>query len=103
MQALLMIIAGIFLKSWIAVAVIYIFFNMFDGLWQPSWNHVLVDLTKGKAIATTRSIIFAVFALYITIGKQILSFISVESALIGLGVFILFVNLILGRKILHIR
>lgn len=102
MQAVLLIVAGVFLKSWITVAVIYIFFNVFDGLWQPSWNHVLVDLTKGKAIATTRSIIFAVFALYITIGKQVLAFISVEHALIGLGVFILMVNLLLGRKILHL-
>jgi MFS family permease len=103
MQAVCMIIAALVLNSWIAVAVIYVIFCAFDGLWQPSWNHILVELTKGKAIATTRSIIFAMFALYMTIGKQALSFISIEHALIGLGVFILLVNLVLGRKILSLN
>jgi len=79
---LLLILAGFFLKSWILISIIVIFFNFFEGLWQPSWNHVLVQHTKGIAIATTRSIIFALFALYTTIGKQVLAYFSVEYALI---------------------
>lgn len=102
-QGILLILAGLLTSSWILVGLIYILFNLFDGLWQPAWNHVLVELTKGKAIATTRSVIFSVFALYMTVGKQVLSFLSVETALMGLGVFIIVVNLILGKRILKLR
>lgn len=102
-QGILLILISIFLDSWIVVIVLYFLFSIFDGLWQPSWNHVLVELTKGKAIATTRSIIFAIFALYITIGKQFLTFFEVETALLGLGVFIVLVNVILGQKILQLH
>jgi MFS family permease len=101
-QGVLLILAGLLTSSWILVGLIYVLFNLFDGLWQPAWNHVLVELTKGKAIATTRSVIFSVFALYMTIGKQVLSFLSVETALIGLGSFIILVNLILGKRILKL-
>ena len=40
-QAVLLIIAGIFLKSWIVITIIMIFFNFFEGLWMPAWRHVL--------------------------------------------------------------
>jgi MFS family permease len=102
-QGALMIAAGLFMNSWITVIAIYVLFDLFYGFWNPSWNHVFVEHSRGKAIATTRSIVMAVFALYITIGKQILSFIDVEYALIGLGIFIVLVNLVLGRKILKLK
>jgi len=102
-QGILLLAIGFLLDSWITVACLYFLFSIFDGLWQPSWNHVLVELTNGKAIATTRSIIFSIFALYITIGKQFLVLFEIKTALIGLGVFIIFINIILGRKILHLN
>jgi len=103
MQGVLLILAGLLTGSWIAIACILILFNLFDGLWQPAWNHVLVEQTQGKAIATTRSIIFSIFALYMTIGKQILSFFSVETALIAVGIFIILVNIVLGKRILRLK
>ncbi|MBT3349505.1 MFS transporter [bacterium] len=102
-QAVLLIFAGFFLKSWIFFAVIFVIFNFFEGIWMPAWNHVLVEQTKGIALATTRSVIFSVFALYITIGKQFLSFFPVSCALIGSGVFIILINIFLARKILALR
>lgn len=101
-QGALLIFAALFLKSWIITAIIYLVFNTFEGLWQPSWNHVLVEQTRGRSIATTRSIVFSIFALYTTLGKQFLVMFEVKYALFGLGIFILLVNLILGRKILKL-
>ena len=94
-QAILIIIVAFFLKSWILITIIMVLFNFFEGLWMPAWNHVLVAKTQGIAIATTRSIVFSVFALYTTLGKQLLSRFPIEYALIGLGIFILIVNLFL--------
>ena len=102
-QGVLLIAIGVFLDSWHIVVLLFFLFNVFDGLWQPSWNHVLVELTKGKAIATTRSIIFAFFALYITIGKQFLAVFDVEYALICLGIFIILVNTIMRKRILDLN
>jgi MFS family permease len=102
-QGVLLVGIGFFLHSWITVVCLFFLFNIFDGLWQPSWNHVLVELTQGKAIATTRSIIFAVFALYITIGKQFLTLFEIKESLVGLGLFILFINVLIGKKILHLN
>lgn len=101
-QWICLIIVSFFLHSWITIAVIYFFFSIFDGLIWPSRNHSLVELTKQwKTLATTRSIIFAMFALYMTIGKQILSFMPVHHAFILLGCIILLTNLFLGRKIVE--
>jgi len=102
-QAILLIIAWICLKSWITITVIMILFNFFEWLRMPAWNHVLVWLSKGMAIATTRSIIFSVFALYTTIGKQFLALFDLKYALIGLGIFIIIVNIVLGKKILKLK
>lgn len=102
-QAVLLIIAGFVLKSWILLAIVFIVFNFFEGLWMPAWNHVLVEQTKGIAIATTRSIIFSIFALYTTLGKQFLSWFPVEYALIGSGIFILLVNAFFAKKILAMK
>jgi MFS family permease len=102
-QWLLVIIAGLLTGSRIRLIIICFVFEIFDGLRQPSRNHVLVQLTKGKAIATTRSIIFAIFALYMTGGKQLLSLFEPKYALIGLGVFIIIVNIVLWRKILKLK
>jgi len=102
-QAIILIIAGMVFQSWIAFAIVFIIFNFFEGLWMPAWNHVLVEQTKGIAIATTRSVIFSIFALYTTLGKQFLSWFSVEYALIGSGIFILLVNVFLAKKILAMK
>lgn len=101
-QGLLLILAGWLSQSWIVVATFFVLFNLFDGLWQPAWNHVLVDLTQGKSIATTRSVIFSIFALYMTVGKQFLSIFTVQEALIGLGLFIVAVNLLFGKHIMKL-
>lgn len=102
-QWLLLILAWLLFKNWIIVAVIYFLFSIFDWFIWPSRNHSLVELTKWKAIATTRSIIFAMFALYMTIGKQILSFVNIEYALIILWGIILLTNLFIGKKIIKIK
>jgi MFS family permease len=101
-QGMLLIVAGFLSNTILPMIIIYICFNAFDGLWQPAWNHILVDLTKGKAIATTRSIVFSIFALYITIGKQILSLVEVQTALIAIGLFILVINLAMAKKVLKL-
>jgi hypothetical protein len=102
MQWLLLIFVSFFIQHWIIIAFIYMIFNIFDGLWQPSWNHILMKLTNWKEIATTRSIIFAFFALYTTIWKFLLSFISIQTALITLWIIIVSSNLILAKKIKNI-
>ena len=100
-QGILIVLAGLFLKSWIVLAGLFVLIEFFFGFCGPSWNHILIEQSRGKAIATTRSIVMAVFALYITVGKQVLSFFDPEYALIGVGVFILFVNLVLGRRVIR--
>ncbi len=102
-QGILLICIGLFIKDWIIMSVLLIAFNMFEWMRQPAWNHVLVEQTQGKAIATTRSIIFSLFALYTTFGKQVLSFFDPQYALVGLGLFILVVNIILWKKIIHLN
>ena len=101
-QGVLLVLAGWLSQSWLLVAGIFILFNLFDGLWHPAWNHILVDLTQGKSIATTRSITISIFALYMTIGKQFLSFFTIQQALIGLGLFIVAINLFLGKRIMKL-
>jgi len=101
-QGILLVIAGWLSQSWVLVASIFILFNFFDGLWHPAWNHILVDLSHGRSIATTRSVIFSVFALYMTLGKQFLSLFTIQEALIGLGLFIVAINFLLGRKIMKL-
>jgi MFS family permease len=99
-QGGILVLAGIFLQSWIAITILIILFNLFEWLRMPAWNHVLVEETWGIAIATTRSIIFSLFALYTTLWKQILVMFPVEYALICIGVFILCVNFFLAKKML---
>ena len=70
---------------------------------MPAWNHVLVEQTKGIAIATTRSIIFSIFALYTTLGKHVFSWFPVVYSLIGSGIFILLVNVFFAKKILAMK
>ena len=99
-QAVLLIIAWFILKSWILFAILILIFQTFDWLWQPAWNHILVAKTKGKAIATTRSVVFLVFALYTTVGKQLLATLPLQYAFIILGIVILVVNAIFAKKII---
>jgi len=102
-QAICLILIGLVINSWVLVVLIYFCFSIFDGLIAPSWNHSLVQLTGGKAIATTRSIIFAILALYMTIGKQVLILFTIQQALIGLGIFILLSNFFFARRILSLE
>lgn len=102
-QAILLIFIGLFVKNWIVMSVLLVFFSLFEWMRQPAWNHVLVEQTQGKAIATTRSIIFSIFALYTTFGKQVLSFFNPQYALIWLGIFMLIVNILLGKKIIDLH
>lgn len=102
-QAILLIIIWLFIKNWIVMSVLLILFNLFDWIRQPARNHVLVEQTQWKAIATTRSIIFSIFALYTTLGKQVLSYFDPQYALIWLGVFILLVNVFLGKRIVALH
>lgn len=99
-QALLLFIAAFFLQHWIVLVCLYILFVALDGLWQPAWNHVLVQVVGGKAIATTRSLVFSVFALYTTIGKQVMSWLPLQSAFITLAIIIVLANVFLGRRVL---
>ncbi|MDD4628644.1 MAG: MFS transporter [Candidatus Peribacteraceae bacterium] len=103
LQGALLIVAGLILSHWLLLAALFVVFNFLEGLWQPAWNHVLVEESHGKAVATTRSIVFSFFALYTTLGKQILAFLSLPVALVGLGTFILLVNLILGPSLLNLH
>lgn len=102
-QAILLIFVAFFLKSWIMITIVMVFFNFFEGLRMPARNHVLVEQTKWVAVATTRSIIFSIFALYTTVWKQVLSRFPIEYALIWLGIFILIVNAIFAKKILELK
>lgn len=98
-QAGLLIIASFTLHNWWLLASIYIVFIAFDGLWQPAWNHVLVQVVGGKAVATTRSIVFSLFALYTTVAKQVLSFLPLWSAFICVSLIVIAANIFLARKV----
>lgn len=100
-QWILLIIAWIFFKSWIFLAVLYFVFYIFDGLIYPSRNHCVVLLTNGKAKSTCRSIIFACVSLYMTVAKFLLSYFNPNIALIILWTVILLSNLIFAKKILE--
>jgi MFS family permease len=98
-QAILLIVIGLVFEYWIVVAILYIIFNAFDGLWQPAWNHLVIDAINGRHIATVRSIIFSALALYTTFAKQFLAFFPINYALIGLGIFIIIVNIIMKKRV----
>lgn len=102
LQGLLCVLAGCWLGHWWVVAGLFLLFSGCDGVWQPAWNHTLVEHTQGASIATTRSIIFSVFALYTTLGKQLLGLLPVGVALLSIGGVLLVVNALLGRKMLHL-
>ena len=100
-EAICLIVAWIFFKSWIFLAIIYFIFSVFNWIIQPSWNHELIKLTNWKSIATTRSIIFACTALYMTFMKWILSYIEPNVALIILWIIMILANIIFAKKILN--
>ena len=98
-EAICLIIAWLFFKSWIFLAIIYFIFSIFNGIIQPSWNHELIKVTNWKSIATTRSIIFSCVALYMTFMKRILSYMSPNVALITLWIIMILANIIFAKKI----
>jgi hypothetical protein len=102
-QALVLILAAFYLESWLVLVGIFAIFNILEGLWEPAWNHVLVGQTNSKAVATTRSIIFSVFAIYTTFGKQILSIFSVQQALILSAAVIIITNIKMSKKIINLK
>ncbi len=103
LQGILLIFAGLILNNWVILIVIYILFEMAEELWYPSWNHIVVEHSQGMAIATTRSIIFWTFALYTTLWKQFLSLFPIEYALIWSWIFLILVNIFLGKKLLSLK
>lgn len=100
-QAILLIFIWFFTHYWIMIAIVYVVFELFEWLWMPAWNHCIVEETKWVAIATTRSIIFAIFGLRTTLGKQILSIFPIEYGMIGMGMFLLIVNGIFAKRIIR--
>jgi len=97
-QAICLIIAWLYFKSWIFLSVIYFIFSVFDGIISPSRNHELIQLTKWKSIATTRSIIFWCVALYMTFMKRLLSYFNPNISLIILWIIILSINVFFYKK-----
>jgi hypothetical protein len=102
-QAACLIIAWIFFKSRIFLTIIYFIFSIFDWIISPSWNHQLIQITKWKSIATTRSIIFWCVALYITFMKRILSYLEPNHALIILWIIIILTNILLAKKLKNLK
>lgn len=103
LQALLLLIAASVLGNWWLLAVVYILFMACDGLWHPAWNHVLVQVVHGKAIATTRSIVFSIFALYTTLGKQLLSFMPLWVALVVTSIVIVATNIFFAKRLMRLE
>ena len=93
-QAIILIIAWLFFNSWIFLVLLYFVFSVFDWIINPSWNHELVQLSKWRSIATIRSIIFWLVALYITLMKWALSYLSPEIALVILWIIVLTTNIV---------
>ena len=83
--------------------VLFVLFTALDWFWQPSWNHILVHNTEWKAIATTRSIVFSIFALWATIWKRFLSFFSQKTALILVWIFIVCITLLSAKSIMKLE
>lgn len=102
-EAVCLIVAWIFFKSRIFLAIIYFIFSVFNWIIQPARNHELVQVSIWKSLATTRSIIFACVALYMTFMKRILSYLEPNIALIIIWIIMLLTNLIFFKKILSYK
>lgn len=102
-QAIILVLIGVFYHTWWLVVILYVVFLLFQGLIDPAWNHILVHHTKWKSVATTRSIIFSILALYMTIWKQISTFYPLDMVFVTLWIFMIIVNFILGRKMMSIK
>lgn len=100
-QALLCIIAGLYIQHRYIVAVIYIIYSWLDGLRQPARNGALVQHVDSRYIATIRSVIFWCFALWTTLWKQILWLFDIQYSLIILWLFLLCVCIIFFRSICY--
>lgn len=101
-QGIILVIVWLFFDSWIFIWVMFILINISDWFIQSSRNHILVEQTNWFAIATTRSIIYSILALYSVLMKQILSFIDLKYALIILWLIILIANIVFCKKILNL-
>ena len=97
-EAICLIVAWIYFKSWIFLAILYFIFSVFNWIIQLAWNHELVYRTKWKSIATSRSIIISFVALYMTFMKWILSYIQPNLALIIIWVIMIVANVIFAEK-----
>lgn len=103
LQGIVLVIVGFVFKSWIIIRIVYILMELFEWFRQTSWNHVLVEESWWVAVATTRSIVFSIFALYATILKLMVSFLDPQYALIIIGTIILLVNIFLWKKIILLK
>ena len=74
-----------------------------DGLWQPARNGALVEHIDHRWIATGRSIIFGLFALWTTFGKYILSLFQIDYSLLILGIFLIGITIIFYHTMNHIK
>ena len=101
--AIFLMISALTISHWVLLIISSTVFLAADGLRQPAWNHVLVRATEGRAVATIRSLVVSVFALYITVGKQIVVIFPPSWALAGIGMVILLVNVFLGKKVAALR
>ena len=97
-QGVILIIASC-IWNWEIMVILFLIFQLAEGAWYPAWNHVLVGNCEGISVATTRSIIFSIFALYTTVGKLLLASFSFPIALLISGGFVLLSNSILAPKI----
>lgn len=102
-QWIILVLAWLFMDSWLVLALFFIVFMMLDGLRVPTRNHLLIWEIKWIAAVTTKSIIISIFALYMSIWKQLLSFLDLKYALIGCGLFMIWVNIILAKDVYGIE
>ncbi len=102
-QWILYIITWFILQNWVLVVLVYILFDIFEHLWYPAWNQILIEQSQGLAVATTRSIIFSIFALYTTLWKQFLAIFPLEYAFIWAWIFIVIVNIVMSKKMMELK
>jgi hypothetical protein len=102
-QWIMLIITGLFLHSWRSIILMLICFYLVDWVRAVVRNHVLVEQSNGIAIATTRSVIISLTALYVASWRYIYWKLPVEYGLIIGGLVILIINILLAKQILQFK
>lgn len=101
-KGILLIISGFLVNNWGFLLIVFSLINLAEGFCKPSWSHVFAEQSNPKAVSTTRSILFAIMAMYLTISRQLLSILPISIALFILGAVLLLVNSLLAPKILRL-